>query len=183
MANMQDRIRNLLLSGNPNQNITNYQNLQPGSNPFATQLTPEEEQGFANFAKQTQNLPSLGYDLKGLYKEASDKNLVNDILQGKNTELAGMNPTTQSFHFTDKYKTPFYDSFSKESKYATQDAPQWLENPNNQGFQLVDKQGNILVDENQQKMQEMNQPAPSQAEEMLNQIKIDQIKRLLQKGM
>lgn len=183
MANTQDRIRNLLLSGSPNQSITNYQNLQPGPNPFATTLTPEEEQGFANFAKQTRNLPDVGYDLKGLYKEANDKNLINDILQGKNTELAGMNPGTQSFHYTDKYKTPFHESFSRESQYATPEAPQWLENPNQQGFQLVDKQGNILIDESQQKMQEMNQKPSTQAEQILSQMKIDQLKRLLQKGM
>jgi hypothetical protein len=51
-------------------------------------------------------------------------------------ELAGKWKAGQ--HFPDTYKTPYDTTFSRESKYATKDAPHWV------GNKLIDKDGRVV---------------------------------------
>ena len=48
-------------------------------------------------------------------------------------------------HFTDKYKTPYHETFSNESQYATPDAPKWKQT--GKTWQLIDNAGTILKTE------------------------------------
>jgi hypothetical protein len=57
-----------------------------------------------------------------------------------------INPNDNRPHFTDEYKTPYHTKFSNESKYATPDAPRWIDD-----HRLVDKNGRLIVDESKEK--------------------------------
>jgi hypothetical protein len=92
--------------------------------PHQTNLSTPELFGFANWA-QNNNVPldlsaRSDYDMPGFYKEG---------LESKVSELDNLP------HFSDRYKTPSHQSFSKESVYASEDAPHWEGNAlrNNKG--------------------------------------------------
>ena len=176
MNQLDERFRNIFLKQISDPNSVNQESLLPGANPFGTELDPESEKEFSQFANQIKQIPTMDFDLRGAFQEAKQKGLVKDLLGGKETELGGINPTTQSFHFTDKYKTPFHSSFSKESKFAQTDAPGWV--PNGDGsFSLVDKMGKTLIDERREAIREQNPDPISGIEELLSGIKIRNIKR------
>jgi hypothetical protein len=44
----------------------------------------------------------------------------------------------ETLHFPDTYKTPYHESFSNQSMYATKDAPTWT------GDYLFDKDNNLI---------------------------------------
>lgn len=89
---------------------------QPG--PWATALSPMEEQQFQSWVK-TNKVPfnptekTPDYDMRGYWKDVASK--------GK-TDTA-INPVDKKLHFPDTYKTPYHQSFSAESKYATPNNP------------------------------------------------------------
>lgn len=107
------------------------QDAKPG--PYTTQLSSGEEQQFQNWVKQNkipwQDSPTADYDMRGFWKAMTS----GDPEAQRNA---------QTGHFPDTYKTPYHDSFSNESKYATKDAPIWRGNN-----QLVNKQGRVVFDE------------------------------------
>jgi hypothetical protein len=104
---------------------------KPG--PYVTQLTPEEEVEFRQWAIAHKVSPDdQTYDNRGFWKA-----LKADDPRAK----AGFNPTAGEVHGPDVWKTPYDPSFSNESIYATEDAPRW------QGQYLVDKRGQKLFDD------------------------------------
>ena len=73
------------------------------------------------------NDPLSDYDYRGWWKENSGV----DAPDG---------------HFTDKYKTPYHESFSNESQYAIPDkAPAWKQQ--GKSYQLTSPDGEILYKE------------------------------------
>jgi hypothetical protein len=178
MTKLDSRLRNLITNQIPDKSIVNEQELLSGVNPFGTNLKPEAEKEFASFAKNIQQLPTPDFDLRGLFKEAKGKGLVDKILGGQETELGGINPTTQTFHFTDKFKTPFHKSFSRESQFATKDAPRWVQNED-QSFRLVDANNKTLIDERDEAKLEQQPFVPSEVDKLLAGIKIKDLSRKL----
>src|SRR5262245_41010857 len=111
-----------------------WQYAQPG--PYQTQLSPADEMAFRRWVAINNipfnpNDPASDYDMRGFWKAGA---------QG-----AEINPIDKRLHYPDTYKTPYHQSFSALSKYATADAPTWQNNDT----QLVDKNGNVLFDEQQ----------------------------------
>ncbi len=110
---------------------------KPG--PYVTPLSEREENNFQSWVKKN-DIPSgtasgtsdpqflspdNDYDMRGFYKDM----------------LSGGAKRAENLHFPDTYKTPYHKTFSRESKYATADAPHW------EGNRLIDKRGRIVADE------------------------------------
>lgn len=99
-------------------------------------LTPEQEQAFQQWVKAN-NVPfnpadkHPDYDMRGYYLS----------LQKGGAPQAAVNPNTQSLHYPDTFKTPYHESFSNESQWATEGAPSWKEN------KLVTPKGEIVFED------------------------------------
>lgn len=117
----------------------NKQYTKPGltTSDFQTKLSPEKEQAFRSWVKDN-NIPfdpdvkTQDYDMRGFW---------SGMMAGDPHATSGIDPNDGNLHFTDYYKTPFHETFSAQSKFATATAPDW------QGDQLVDKQGNVVYDD------------------------------------
>jgi hypothetical protein len=101
---------------------------------YQTRLSPAEEKEFHGWLYKNAvpfdphwppDQSMQDYDMRGFYKAMK-----------KGDPLAKQDPG--SLHFPDKWKTPYHETFSNQSMYATPDAPQW------KGGALVDKQGNVI---------------------------------------
>ena len=66
--------------------------------------------------------------------------------QGNPIAQTAVSPFDGRVHFPDVWKTPYHQSFSNESMYATPNAPHWVGDDEN-GYALVDKLGSIVRDE------------------------------------
>ena len=98
------------------------------------QLSPEQEQQFLQWVK-AKNVPfnpndkTADYDMRGFWQA---------LQQGDARAMSGVNPTTQSLHYPDVWKTPYHESFSAESQWAGDGAPTW------QDDKLVSPSGEII---------------------------------------
>ena len=100
-----------------------------------TQLPPEQEAAFnqwlqANEVQYNPNDKYPDYDMKGYYLS----------MQGGQGPQASVNTTDQQLHYPDTFKTPYHESFSKESQWATEGAPEW------QGERLVAPSGELVFE-------------------------------------
>lgn len=104
---------------------------------YQTSLSADQETKFEQWVK-TNHIPfdpsedHPDYDMRGYWQDIASKG-------GSKTAV---NQNDGKIHFPDTYKTPYHHSFSNESKYATSDAPRWVND-----HQLADAQGNVLFDE------------------------------------
>ena len=98
------------------------------------QLSPEQEAAFLQWV-QSKNVPfdptdkTSDYDMRGFYL---------GLMSGDTKAQSGVNPVTQSLHYPDYYKTPYHESFSAESQWATEGAPTW------QDDKLVNSSGEVI---------------------------------------
>ena len=106
---------------------------------YITQLSPQEENKFQSWAKSNPQLvqgelnnPNPDYDVRGRWKAERAGDPLAKLVRS---------PYDGKLHANDKWKTPYHRTFSRESIYATPDAPQWV------GNKLIDKSGNVLADE------------------------------------
>jgi hypothetical protein len=87
--------------------------------PYQTNLPAADTFGFANWAERNRVpvdlSPQSDYDMTGYYRDM----LANQSAQPSISALDNRP------HFTDKFKTPYHQTFSKESIYAGDDAPHW----------------------------------------------------------
>lgn len=95
----------------------NAQFAKPGQ--YNTALPPTQEAQFRDWLTKN-NVPfdpsasgPQDYDMRGYYKDVASKG-------GNET---GVNPVDKKLHFPDTYKTPYHESFSAESKFATESNP------------------------------------------------------------
>lgn len=123
----------------------NSQYAQPPSvmkNGYQTSLDPLQEMAFQQWVKDKQipfdPSPTADYDMRGFYQAQ---------LNGDPSAQTTVNANDGMPHFTDPYKTPYHESFSAESKYAGQGAPNW-----NAQDQLVMPDGQVVLDERQKAM-------------------------------
>ena len=98
---------------------SNFERNAPFANagPYKTSLSEGEEAKFQQWVT-TNKVPfdpgsQSDYDMRGYWKDVASK--------GQNE--TAINPVDQQLHFPDTYKTPYHESFSAESKYATADNP------------------------------------------------------------
>lgn len=106
---------------------------------YLTALSPAEEGPFQAWVKANRipfdPSPQADYDMRGFYKAQ---------MAGDPHAETGMNRNDHKMHFTDYFKTPYHESFSAESKWATPQAPRW-----NDQDQLVLPNGSVVFDEKQ----------------------------------
>ncbi len=109
---------------------------KPG--PYVTQLPPADESSFKQWVQQGNvpfdDSPTSDYDMRGYWKDIASKGR-------SETSISQFDGAP---HYPDTYKTPYHKTFSRESKYATPDAPAW------QGSKLIGKDGAVIADETPQ---------------------------------
>lgn len=122
----------------------NQQFLREGVKPgdFTTTLAPDEEKKFRAWVKKN-NVPfnpdakgPQDYDMRGFWK---------GLEIGDTHATTGIDPNDGKLHFTDYWKTPYHESFSRESKFANPNAPEW-----NDQDQLVGSDGTVYFDDKNQ---------------------------------
>ena len=91
--------------------------------------------------------PFPDYDMRGFYK---------DLKANKPRAVSSVNPQDGRVHGTDYYKTPYHESFSKQSQWATKAAPDWV-GDDKQGWKLMDSKGKVYKDETVQAQQPLQQ--------------------------
>lgn len=109
-----------------------------GASGFNTPLKPGEETKFRQWVGENKvpfdpDKKESDYDMRGFYRalQAGDKKATSAI-----------NPNDKKMHYPDWWKTPMHETFSRDSQWATSDAPTW-----NKKDQLVTKDGEVLYDE------------------------------------
>ena len=108
---------------------------RPGG--YQTPLSPEDELLFQNWV-QTNKVPfdaspTADYDMRGFW---------NALTSMDPRAKTGLDPNDNRMHFTDAFKTPYHESFSRQSQYAAPVAPMW-----NELDQLVAPGGRIFFDD------------------------------------
>lgn len=139
MSDVATALQLQLSQGDSGPFARNKQYAKDAPDGYITKLSPEEQQQFNAWTQQSgvpyDPSPTADYDMPGFWKK---------LVSGQQLDM-GVNDVDQRLHFTDEFKTPYYQSFSNESKYATPDAPRWID-----AHRLADKSGRVLYDENTQ---------------------------------
>jgi hypothetical protein len=126
----------------------NSRYVTPGNHVYNTPLSPQEEQDFRGWVKSNNvpfnpDAPVSDYDMRGFYRALSSRDP---------RATSAIDPNDNRLHYPDYWKTPYHQTFSNQSQWATPDAPRW----NNQD-QLIDSySGRVIFDDRQQ------QNAPAQ---------------------
>lgn len=113
--------------------------VKPGAGEFATTLMPGEEVNFRKWVGDNKipfNPDGRGpsdYDMRGFYR---------GMLSSDPNAASAISPNDNRLHFSDHWKTPYHETFSRESQWATPDAPAWTPDD-----KLIAKDGRVLMDE------------------------------------
>jgi hypothetical protein len=121
---------------------TNFLTGTAKTGSYRTPLSPVDELRFQDWVKAKQipftDSPTTDYDMRGFWQA---------LQRGDPRATTAINPADKLPHFPDIWKTPYHQSFSRESQYANPaNAPHWV-GDNTRGWMLVDKLGNVLHDE------------------------------------
>lgn len=123
----------------PAENYTrNQPYVREGQHQYNTPLDPLHELMFQGWLKKNNvpfdaEAPTTDYDMRGFYKALQDRDP---------RAMSSVNPNDNQMHYPDTWKTPYHETFSAHSQWATPVAPQW-----NQQDQLISPGGRILFDE------------------------------------
>ena len=114
----------------------NKEYVAPGDHVYNTPLSPMEEHAFRNWVKTNNvpfdlNAPVTDYDMRGFWRA---------LQTGNPRAKSAINPADKKLHYPDFWKTPYHETFSNESQWATKKAPHW------QGDVLLDSKGNVIFD-------------------------------------
>jgi hypothetical protein len=95
----------------------------------------EEEIQFLNWVHKNNvpfdpNDPHPDYDMRGFYKA---------LQSGDKRATTAIDPHDKKIHYPDWWKTPYHETFSADSQWASKGAPKW-----NEHDQLVTPKGQIL---------------------------------------
>jgi len=131
----KERGRLSLLRANFDRNAPFAKKADAGG--YQTPLTPDEEAQFRKWVADSKapfnpDDKMSDYDMRGYWKDIAAKG-------GDSTQR---NATDGEMHYPDTYKTPYHQSFSAESRYATPDAPKWTSDT-----QLTGSDGKVSFDE------------------------------------
>lgn len=104
---------------------------------YTTSLHPADELRFQQWVTKNKvpfdPAPTADYDMRGFWR---------GLMTGHPAAHQTPNANDGLMHYPDHWKTPYHESFSAESQWATPQAPQW-----NEQDQLVDPQGRVRFDE------------------------------------
>lgn len=133
-----DNLTNIFLQQARQQAILkqNMQYARPADS-YQTQLPFYQEQNFQNWVKQN-NIPwqdssTSDYDMRGFYQ---------GLVNRHSAAMTAVDPNDNLTHYPDYWKTPYHQTFSNQSQWATTGAPAW-----NDRDQLVLPNGNIVFDD------------------------------------
>lgn len=122
------------------QSLANLGNYGPRQLPqdYNTQLPQMDELQFRQWLQQNRvpfnpDAKTTDYDMRGFYQAAQQQQ------PGISTQV---NPNDNQLHYPDRFKTPSHQSFSNESQWAGDQAPQWVNDS-----QLAAPSGRIVFDE------------------------------------
>lgn len=120
-----------------------YARNQPyvNGNPAAynTPLPPLQEAMFQAWVQQHKVPFDVGatgptdYDMRGFYRGLSS---------GDPKATSAIDPNDSQMHYPDHWKTPYHETFSKESQWATPNAPSWTDDD-----KLVGTNGRVMFDD------------------------------------
>lgn len=124
--------------------------LKPGPHVYNTALSPEQEQGFQHWVAQNKvpfdiKAPVSDYDMRGFYQA---------LLAGNHIAKNAVDPNDWKLHYPDFWKTPYHETFSNESQWASPTAPRW-----NDKDQLVATDGTVIFDDRAQKAAKVSEKA------------------------
>ena len=110
----------------------------PGQHSYNTRLAPLEEMEFRKWlsANRVPFDPEAGvtdYDMRGFFQA---------LKQGNPRAVSAVDPHDKQMHYPDYWKTPYHDTFSRESQWATGMAPAWSDD----GRYLANASGRVLFD-------------------------------------
>jgi hypothetical protein len=138
MPGLGDRLQ----SGEPSASAAYERNkpyVRPGASNFSTTLAPDYELAFRQWLTQN-NVPfdpdsqaPQDYDMRGFWQGLQNQNPV---------ARSAVDPNDSRMHYPDYWKTPYHETFSNESQWATDMAPRW-----NEQDQLTAPSGRILFDD------------------------------------
>lgn len=121
----------------------NSQWVKPGADNFSTQLGPMQELMFRDWVSRN-NVPfspdataPQDYDMRGFWQ---------GMQQGNPKASSAVDPNDGRLHYPDYWKTPYHETFSKQSQWATPNAPDWTDDD-----KLVTPGGRVLFDDRAQK--------------------------------
>ena len=129
------------LSDSERNLLKNSQWANLGDGHYQTRLSPPEDMRFRQW-RIVNDVPydasaTSDYDMAGFWKA---------LQAGDPTAATGINANDGQMHYTDFFKTPYHESFSRESKFAKPNAPAW-----NDLDQLIDTLGRVVFDERNRK--------------------------------
>lgn len=118
----------------------NAQYVRPGVSSFQTPLGPIEEQMFQSWV-QKGNVPfdpsqKADYDMRGFYRA---------LMSGDPRAANAVDPNDGRMHYPDTWKTPYHETFSKESQWALPTAPSWAPDD-----KLIAPNGRVVFDDRAQ---------------------------------
>jgi hypothetical protein len=122
-------------------NFTRNQQWAVPAQSYQTQLAPQQETQFRAWLQQNQvpynlNDPVQDYDMRGFWQA---------LQSGDSRAASAIDPNDNRLHYPDYWKTPYHETFSNQSQWATPDAPSWT-----QDDKLIDRAGNIIFDDRAQ---------------------------------
>lgn len=109
--------------------------VRSGEHTYNALLKPFEEKVFRKWLQDNEvpfdaEAGVTDYDMRGFWK----------ALVSKDPKAAtAIDPHDQRIHYPDYWKTPMHETFSRESQWATPDAPQWTDDG-----RLIDIEGKVL---------------------------------------
>ena len=140
----------------------NSKYVREGNHNYNTKLSADQERAFRNWVN-TNKVPFdtdagvTDYDMRGFWSALSS---------GDKRATSAIDPHDKQMHYPDYWKTPLHETFSRESQWATPDAPYW-----NDADELTDSSGNVLFSPTKQKYAEggiVEADNPSTAEPQLD---------------
>jgi hypothetical protein len=117
--------------------------VRPGAKDFSTKLDFGNELAFRQWVADNQvpfdpdSKAPQDYDMRGFWQGLRNE---NPIAQ------SAVDPNDNRLHYPDYWKTPYHETFSNESQWATDMAPRW-----NEQDQLTAPSGRILFDDRRQR--------------------------------
>lgn len=109
----------------------------PGQHVYNTPLQPAQESAFQQWVAENKvpfdvSAPVSDYDMRGFYQ---------GLMAKDPRALTAIDPHDKQLHYPDYWKTPYHETFSNESQWATPDAPAW-----DAKDRLVAKDGTVVFD-------------------------------------
>lgn len=117
----------------------NQQFVKTGTTDYYTHLSPQEETAFRSWLGQHKEVEfnpdekTPDYDMRGFWQA---------LQSGDPRAKQGIDPNDGKVHEPDYWKTPYDLTFSRQSKFANENAPEW-----NDKDQLVLPNGSVVFDD------------------------------------